>query len=67
MNRREAMKARMSNRELDAYLKGLSHAYADVFKAFAKAFEEGEDIHWLRAHIDAQWDDVRASHIQVAL
>lgn len=50
------MVARMSREEVDAYSKGLSHAYADVFKAFTKAFEDGEDIHDLGGRIRAQWD-----------
>jgi hypothetical protein len=46
----------MTDEERGAYLRGLADAYAYVFKAFTTAFADGKDIHWLRAHIAAQWE-----------
>lgn len=51
----------MTDDERDAYSRGLSRAYDNVFKAFTIAFEEGQDIHWLRERITAQWDAFRAT------
>lgn len=49
----------MTNEERDAYARGLSDAYNVVFKAFTTAFEDGQDIHWLRARIEDKWDDAK--------
>lgn len=61
--KREAMIARLSPQELNAYSAGLSHAYTDVFKAFTRGFADGQDIHELYERIRAQWDDVHATQI----
>jgi hypothetical protein len=63
----DAMIARMSPDELAAYSRGLSNAYADVFRAFTKAFADGRDIHWLRDCVVSQWDDIRKSYQGKAL
>lgn len=61
-DRRESMAVEhMSPEELDAYSIGLSDAYANVFLAFAIAFDLGQDIHDLRERISAQWNAVRAT------
>lgn len=52
----------MTDEEL-AYLRGQSDAYNNVFKAFATAFEDGQDIHGLRQRVSAQWDELRATQI----
>jgi hypothetical protein len=51
----------MTDEELDAYSRGVAASYSAVFAAFTRAFDSGEDIHWLRESISAQWADLRAT------